>query len=118
VLGCPVLMPTRPQPAFIDETRQIEASDPEEFDRVAFTLSAVRALGPRPITVAVYRRQAGLRVDSVRDWRRGAGALWVMLGVPARASRAQIAHALAEVAGITELPFAMDVLVNAGRDVV
>jgi hypothetical protein len=111
-------MPTRSLDAFVQEVRQIEPADPEEFDRVAFAVAAVRALGPKPITVAVYPRQQGLRVDSVRDWGRGGEALWVMLGVPARASRAQIAHVLADLVGTTDVPYALDVLVNAGRDVV
>jgi hypothetical protein len=110
-------MPTRSLGSFVDEVREIEPADPEEFDRVAFALEAVRALGPKPITVAVYPRQQGLRVDTVRDWGRGGDALWVMLGVPARASRAQIAYALADLAGTTDLPYAVDVLLNAGRDV-
>ena len=41
-----------------------------------------------------------------------------MLGVPPRASRAQIAHALAGVAGVTDVPYALDVLMSAGRDTV
>jgi len=109
-------MTLRPHRLFIDEARQIEPSDPEEFDRVSFTLAAVRVLGRHRLTVAVYRRQAGLRVESVRDLRGGEGARWVMMGVPPRASRAQIAHALADLAGVTEIPYALDVLVNAGRD--
>jgi hypothetical protein len=109
-------MSLQPHRAFVDEVREIEPSDPEEFDRVSFALDAVRALGRARLTVAVYRRSAGLRVDAVRDLRGGEGARWVMLGVPPRASRAQIAHALADVAGVTDLPYALDVLVNAGRD--
>jgi hypothetical protein len=111
-------MTLRPNQIFVDEAREIEESDPEEFDRVAFALDAVRALAPRPLTVAVYPRKSGLFVEAVRDWRRGEGALWVILGVPPRASRAQIAHALADVAGVASQPYAMDVLVNAGRDTV
>ena len=108
--------PLQPHRAFVDEVREIEPRDPEQFDRVSYALDAVRALSPRAITVAVYRRDAGFHVESVRDWRRGADAKWVILGVPSYASRARIAHVLADLAGVTETPFAMDVLVNAGRD--
>ena len=104
-----------PHRAFVDEVREIEPADPEEFDRVGFALEAVSMLRGARLTVAVYLRRAGLRVDAVRDLRGGDGARWVMLGVPPRASRAQIAHALAELAGVTNVPYAFDVLLRAGR---
>ena len=108
-------MTLRPHHVFVDELREIDAGDPEEFDRVAFALEAVRALRGAELTVAVYPRRAGLRVDTVRDLRGGEGARWVMLGVPPRASRVQIAQALADVAGITNVPYAFDVLLRVGR---
>jgi hypothetical protein len=108
-------MSLHPHRLFIDEVREIEPSDPEEFDRVVFALEAVSALCGARLTVAVYPRRAGLRVDAVRDFRGGEGARWVMLGVPPRASRAQIAHALADLAGVTNVPYALDVLMRAGR---
>jgi|ERR1041384_6005674 hypothetical protein len=111
-------MTLRPHRAFIDEAREIDAGDPEEFDRVGFALEAVSALRGAHLTVAVYSRRAGLRVDAVRDLRAGEGARWVMLGVPPRASRAQIAHALADAAGVTNVPYALDVLLRAGRNTV
>jgi hypothetical protein len=108
-------MTLRPHRAFIDEVREIEPSDPEEFDRVGFALEAVSALRGARLTVAVYPRRAGLRVEAVKDLRGGEGARWVMLGVPPRASRAQIAHALADLAGVTNVPYALDILLRAGR---
>jgi hypothetical protein len=108
-------MSLQPHRAFVDEVREIEPSDPEEFDRVGFALQAVSMLHGARITVAVYRRRAGLRVEAVRDLRGGDGARWVMLGVPPRASRAQIVHALAELAGVTNVPYALDVLIRSGR---
>lgn len=111
-------MTLQPHRAFVDEVREIEGSDPEEFDRVGFAIEAVRVLSGARLTVAVYARPAGLRIDAVRDLRSGERARWVMLGVPPRASRAQIAHALADVAGVTDVPYALDVLLRAGRHVV
>jgi hypothetical protein len=35
-----------------------------------------------------------------------------MVGIPPRASRAQIAHAIADLAGVTDVPYAVDVLLN------
>jgi hypothetical protein len=111
-------MSLQPNRIFVDEAREIEESDPEDFDRVAFALDAVRALAPRRLTVAVYPRRRGLFVEAVKDWRRGECALWVTLGVPPRASRAQIAHALASAAGIESQPYTLDVLVNADRNTI
>ena len=108
-------MSLQPHRMFIDEIREVEPSDPEEFDRIGFALEAVSALRGARLTVAVYPRRAGLRVEAVRDLRGGEGARWVMLGVPPRASRAQIAHALADLAGVTKVPYAIDVLMRADR---
>lgn len=108
-------MTLRPHRAFVDEVRELEAGDSEEFDRLGFALEAVSALRGARLTVAVYPRRAGIRVDAVRDLRAGEGARWVMLGIPPRASRVQIAHALADAAGVTNVPYALDVLLRAGR---
>jgi hypothetical protein len=108
-------MTLAPHRMFVDQVREIEPSDPEEFDRVGFALDAVSVLQGAHLTVAVYPRRAGLRVEAVRDLRGGEGARWVMFGVPPRASRVQIAHALAELAGVTNVPYVLDVLLRAGR---
>src|SRR5262245_10084926 len=111
-------MTLRPHRAFVDEAREVQPADPEEFDRVGFALEAVSALRGARLTVAVYPRRSGLRVDAVPDLRGGEGARWVMFGVPPRASRAQIAHALADLAGVTNVPYALDVLLRVGRSAV
>jgi hypothetical protein len=100
---------------FVDRVRHYEAADPEEFDRIDFAMQALRLLRPRLLTVAVYRRHADLHVECVRDLAQGEGARWAMVGIPPRASRAQIAHALAELAGVADVPYALDVLLRARR---
>lgn len=100
----------------VDENRTREAEDPEAFDRVAFALRALGALRPPGLTVAVYRRHGAMKVDTVRDLRGGEGARWAMGGIPPRASRAHIALALAELAGVTDVPYAVDILLHAGRE--
>ena len=110
-MGIPMAL--RDATTFIDEVRRFEDADAEDFDRVAFTIQALRALRPARLTVAVYPRRSGLHVDSVRDLRGGDGARWAMFGVPPRASRAQIAHALAELAGVSDVPYAIDVMLGA-----
>jgi hypothetical protein len=107
-------MALRDSTTFIDEVRSFEATDAEDFDRVDFAIQALRTLRPPRLTVAVYRRHSGIRVDSVRDLRGGEGARWAMIGVPPRASRAQIAHAIAELAGVSSLPYGIDVMLGAG----
>jgi hypothetical protein len=108
-------MSDRSNVLFIERVRQFEALDPEEFDRIEFAMQALRRLRPRGLTVAVYRRNAELRVDCVRDLRRGEGARWAMVGIPPRASREQIAHALADLAGVADVPYTLDVLLRASR---
>jgi hypothetical protein len=111
-------MSSRPNQLFVEEVREVEPSDPEEFDRVSFALDAVRALGAKGLTVSVYPRRGALQVQAGRDWRRGEGAVWVMLGIPPRASRVQIAEALANATGRADTPYAFDVLLNAGQHTV
>lgn len=106
-------MADRSNVLFVDRVRLYEAVDPEEFDRIDFAMQALRLLRPRRLTVAVYRRHAELRIECVRDLAQGEGARWAMVGIPPRASRAQIAHALAELAGVADVPYALDVLLRA-----
>lgn len=108
-------MSDRSNVLFVDRVRHYEAADPEDFDRIDFAMHALRLLRPQRLTVAVYRRHAELRVECVRDLAQGEGARWAMVGIPPRASRAQIAHALAELAGVADVPYAVDVLLSAGR---
>ena len=98
-----------------DPRRSFEATDVEEFDRLEFAIQVLRTLRAPGLSVAVYRRYSELRIDCVRDLRGGEGARWAMVGIPSRASRAQIAHALADLAGVADVPYAVDVLVNSGR---
>jgi hypothetical protein len=104
--------------AFVDRVRHFETADPEEFDRLEFARRALRMLRPPGLTVGVYRRHAELRIVCVRDLRRGEGARWAMVGIPPRASRAQIAHALADLAGAADVPYMVDLLVNARQTAV
>jgi hypothetical protein len=102
---------------FVEEIRKFESSSPESFDRVGFALSALSALRSERVTVAVYARRAGADffVQSVRDLRGGHGARWALVGIPAGASRAQIARELAELLGVSEVPYALDVLLHADQ---
>lgn len=75
-----------------EERHQLDTTSSERFDRIAFTMHALRVLSPR-LTVAVYPRTRSLHVDKVRD-------LWATLGVPPDASREHIILAVAELAGV------------------
>jgi hypothetical protein len=102
----------------VSGTHQLEA-DPgerlvfgdsfEEFDRVQFALRVLRLLSPPRMTVAVYECQRQ-RVESGRDPSRGPNATWGVLGVPRRASRQHIVLAVAELAGMSDLPYVVDLL--------
>ena len=104
--------------AVVDETRSPPPRLAEEFDRVEFAMRALRVLRPRKMTVAVYQqRHDNFRVERVRNLRAGDGATWTSFGIPRGASRAQIAYALAELAGAENSPFVVDVLIAAGAAV-
>jgi hypothetical protein len=87
-----------------------EFHDPSEFDRIAFAMRALRRLRPRRMKVAVYPAAEALRVHSGRDYQRGAGASWAIVGIPPHASREHIAYALVELAGVASVPYAVQML--------
>jgi hypothetical protein len=97
----------------VETVRDYEYRDLERFDRIAYAMHALRLLSPAKTTVAIYRAGLRLRVERGRDLRAGAGATWATLGIPPHASRRQIALAVAELAGVAEVPFVVDLLVNA-----
>jgi hypothetical protein len=98
----------------VDPVRDYEYRDQERFDRIAYAMYALRLLSPPKVTVAIYRASLRLRVEQGRDLRAGGDATWATLGVPPHASRRQIALAVAELAGLAEVPYVVDLLVNAG----
>lgn len=100
---------------FIDEIPGFESKDEEEFDRIEFAMRVLGTLRPRKLSVAVYPGHDRLRVESVRDLRGEEGSRWAFVGIPPHASRANIAHALADLAGVANVPYAIDVLMNADR---
>jgi hypothetical protein len=97
----------------VEPDRHYEYRDLERFDRIAFAMHALRLLSPPKVTVAIYRAGLRLRVERGRDLRAGAGASWATLGIPPHASRRQIALAVAELAGLAEVPYVVDLLVTA-----
>jgi hypothetical protein len=98
---------------YVDEARHFEPADSESFDRIAFALRALDWLQPPRVTVALYSRRRELRIETGRDLKSGYGASWAMVGIPPHASRRHIAHALAELAGLEDVPFIVDLVVKA-----
>jgi hypothetical protein len=98
-----------------EDQRHVEYRDPEDFDRIAFAMRALRRLRPRRMKVAVYEAVASLHVQSGQDFHRGEGATWAMVGIPPHASREHIAYALAELAGVESVPYAVQLVLAEGR---
>jgi len=96
------------------DRQELSTCDPERFDRLAFAMRAVRMLKPRQMTVVVYEGNVGVRVHKGPDRRNGPEATWGMIAVPPHASRAEIAVAVATLAGRTEDPYAVDLVMAAG----
>jgi hypothetical protein len=89
--------------------------DSRQFDRIAFAMRALERLAPRRLTVAVYPSSLSLNVQRGRDLRRE-GAEWAIVGIPPHASRAYIAYALAELAGVESLPYALQLMLADDRN--
>lgn len=99
----------------IHEQRHLEYRDHDEFDRIAFAMRALHRLRPKRMKVAVYETVSALHVESGRDFQRGEGATWAMVGIPPHASREHIAYALAELAGVESVPYAVQMLLADAR---
>jgi hypothetical protein len=99
---------------YVEQQRRIEYHDPHEFDRIAFAMRALDILRPKRMRVAVYPTLSSLRVEQGRDLRPD-GVSWALVGIPPHASREHIAYALAELAGVASVPFAVQLLLAEGR---
>jgi hypothetical protein len=114
-VGYTLAVPTRfdaPSHVQIDPRRIVEYHDPEEFDRIAFAMRALDRLRPKKMTVAVYPATSALRVERSLDLR-SVGGSYAVVGIPPHASRAHIAYALAELAGVASVPYAVQAVLAA-----
>ncbi len=102
-----------PEHVFIEEQEEHDDDSYEEFDRMAFAMSALDLVRPKGMTVAVCRGISRVRVEAGRAWGRGPDATWALVSIPPTASRRAIALALTRLtkagAGATQ-PYALDVL--------
>ena len=94
----------------VEPRLDLEYHEPREFDRIAFAMQALHRLRPKRMKVAVYQAVKTLHVERGRDHRRGDGATWAMVGIPPHASREHIAYALAELLGVAEVPYTLQML--------
>jgi hypothetical protein len=94
----------------VERVHRFDNSSFENFDRIEFAMRALRLIAPKRMTVAVYPARMELRVIRGRDLAQGPGSSWALVGIPPRASRRHIAHALAELAGLDSTPFVVDLL--------
>jgi hypothetical protein len=100
----------------VDETRRPDRRTTERFDRIAFAMHALRIVRPEHMRVAVYTRASNLRVERGRDFAAD-DASWALIGIPPDASRQSIALALAELVGLSNAPFMVDLLCVAAAAV-
>ena len=98
----------------VEREQRYDDQDPERFDRVAFAMRALSLLRLPRMKVAVYSSVSALRVERGRELAGDPDASWAIVGIPPGASRARIAMALAELAGVAGRPFVVDLLVLAG----
>jgi hypothetical protein len=85
----------------------------EHFDRMAFTMAALRLVRPAKMTVAVCESASRLRVLAGREWGEEGGQQWALVAIPKNASRRSIALALAGLGGDSSPPYMLDVLLRA-----
>ncbi len=100
-------MATRDKSHSVEVERQYEARSTESFDRIAYAIQLLALLNP-PLKVAVYRNSRQLLVE--RGRALGTEAAWALFGVPPHATRESIVRALAELSGLANTPFLVDLL--------
>jgi hypothetical protein len=88
----------------VQAERRYEARSSERFDRIAYAVSLLKLLRPN-VTVAIYPRTRQLQLERGRFPRD-----WALLGVPPHATRESIACALAELSGLENQRFLIDLL--------
>jgi hypothetical protein len=100
---------------YVDQQRDFEPGSLETFDRMAFAARALGLLRP-PLSVALYPRASKLQVERASTTVAKLGKPWAVVGIPVNASRRHIAYALAELSGVEDLPYVVDMLVqHAGQ---
>jgi hypothetical protein len=97
-----------------DPRRRVEHHDTENFDRIAFAMRALDVLRPKRLRVALYRTTSSMQVEVVSDVARE-GYRVASVGIPDHASAAHIAYALAEIAGVTSVPYAVQMMLAVNR---
>lgn len=97
-----------------DPRRRVEHYDSEKFDRIAFAMRALDVLRPKRLRVALYRTTSSMQVEVVNDVSRE-GYRVASVGIPDHASAAHIAYALAEIAGVASVPYAVQMMLAVDR---
>jgi hypothetical protein len=105
----PLLRPEHAVELAPERERAVNETSDEPFDRLAFAQHALDVVRPVRTTVAICGGASRMRVESGRTWGAARDERWVMLAIPARASRRAIALAVAELAQVPP-PYALDVL--------
>ena len=87
--------------------------DPSRFNRLDYAMRALEILKPKGMKIVVYERIGQMRIERGPEPRRGPEASWASVGIPPHASREHIAVGLAELAGVSNMPYMLDVLLRA-----
>jgi hypothetical protein len=103
---------TKPAHVWIDRSEIALPEDDGSFDRIAFAMRALRLVKPPSMTVAVFEGRKAVRTDKGRNLRAGPGASWGIVSVPPHASRADIAVAVATLAGKSGDPYVLDLILH------
>jgi hypothetical protein len=103
---------TKPAHIWIDRREIVDSEDDSSFDRVAFAMRALRLVKPPRMTVAVCEGRKTIWTDRGRNLRAGPDASWGIVSVPPHASRADIALAVAALAGKAGDPYVLDMILH------
>lgn len=88
-----------------------EWRDHRHFDRLAFAHRVLDIIQPKNMSVVLYRGVDEMRVER-RQSRPGSRLSWATVSIPPHAPPERIVYALAELAGVADVPFVIDLLLS------
>ncbi|MEM1028830.1 MAG: hypothetical protein AAF928_14955 [Myxococcota bacterium] len=85
--------------------------DRHAFDRLAFANRVLDLIQPKDMSVVLYRGVRELRIER-RQRRPGSKRSWASVAIPPHVPPERIVYALAELAGVADVPFVVDLLLS------
>jgi len=95
----------------VERKHDFEWHDHRRFDRIAFAHRVLDIIQPKNMSVVLYRGVSEMRIER-RPSRPGSRLSWASVSIPPHVPPERIVYALAELAGVADVPFVIDLLLS------